>query len=97
MTLSVLLPAVSPCTSHDAREKYVANLLSAMQGFLQNNPASNVICGMDAHDSASEIADKLAASTNRLRVRCYTFKIRRFTRPNKLSWPRLLPLDGRTL
>ena len=76
MTLSVLLPAVSPCTSHDAREKYVANLLSAMQDFLQNNPASNVICGMDAHDSASEIlGDKLATSTNRLRdsVRCYTF------------------------
>ena len=69
MTLSILLPAVSPCTSHDACEKYVENLLSAIQDFLQNNPASNVICGIDAHDSASEIlADKLAASTNRLRT-----------------------------
>ena len=75
MALSVLLPAVSPCTSHDACEKYVEDLTSAVQDFLQNNPASNVICGMDAHDPASQIlANKVAASTNRLRVRCYTFQ-----------------------
>ena len=75
MALSVLLPARSPCTDHDACEKYVGILLSAVQDFLQNNPASNVICGMDAHDPASQIlANRLGASSSRLRVRCYTFQ-----------------------
>lgn len=75
MALSVLLPAVSPCTSHDACEQYVENLLSVVQNFLQSNPASNVICGMDAYDPASQIlAHKLSASINWLRVRCYTFQ-----------------------
>lgn len=75
MALSVLLPALSPSTVHDACEQYVENLLSALQDFLQHNPASNVVCGMDAHDPASQIlAKKLGASSSRLRVRCYTFQ-----------------------
>ena len=72
LNLSILLPAVSPRTDRKASEKYVEELLSAAHDILQSNPASNVICGMDALDPASRIlANKLVDST---RLHCYIFQ-----------------------
>lgn len=78
MALSILLPAVSPHTSLNACEKYVEDLLSAVQDLLHDSPALNVICGMDANVPAGQIfANKLAAphaSASLLRVHLYTFQ-----------------------
>ena len=74
MALSILLPAVSLCKGREAGEKYVQELLGRQLDFLQQNPAGNVIFGMDACDPASCIlANRLATSTGLQRVRVVIF------------------------